>query len=460
MRSAYLATTVTGATVRALNYTPEVGRFRKPVPGTKVLLLEELATIRTPGNAMFRARDCSPEYGKEFLTQADIFAAETNGRIIQADFVSDVESRQAKSGQILMAGVGTLGETELYGRAIIADKRLEGKLLSSDVLILEPNLDEDTHFYLYAFLCSQVGVRLVRSTSAGTKLLRPRRDLLRKLSIPIPDDATLKRVANLIRSTITNREQYLNEVQAARACLEAVPEMQEAIRMCQERKAYCTQWEGALPTLTAWTYASAGDALSYLQKKWQARLGDVVKEGGIFNGPRFARVSCFPPHGVDFLSQRDIFLIRPIPRRIMHPGFSDNLLFCKPNTLLLGGQGTLGEGEIFGRVEIADVTWSNVALTQHILRIEPNSDVAFLAYTYFSTIVGFRFMRSCAVGTKLLSLRPSLIRALPFPEVDEDTKILVDRHVEAAINARVVAATAEKEAVRIIETEVLPQWLA
>jgi hypothetical protein len=144
----------------------------------------------------------------------------------------------------------------------------------------------------------------------------------------------------------------------------------------------------------------------------------------------------------------------------MHPGFSDKLLFCQPGTLLLGGQGTLGEGEIFGRVEIADETWSKVALTQHILRIEPDSDVAFLAYTYFSTIVGFRFMRSCAVGTKFLGLRPSLIRALPFPEVDEKTKTLIDSHVEAAINARVTAANAEKEAIRIIEDEVLPQWLA
>jgi hypothetical protein len=83
-----------------------------------------------------------------------------------------------------------------------------------------------------------------------------------------------------------------------------------------------------------------------------------------------------------------------------------------------------------------------------------------LAYVYISTIVGFRFMRSCAVGTKLLSLRPSLIRALPFPEVDKTTKTFIDAHVQAAMNARVTAANAEKEAIRIIETEVLPQWLA
>jgi hypothetical protein len=369
MRSAYLATTVTGSTVRALNYTPEVGRFRKAVSDAKVLSLENLATVRSPGNATFKARDCSPEYGKEFLTQADIFAAETNGRIIQPDLISDLESRQAKSGQILIAGVGTLGETELYGRAIMADKRLEGKLLSSDILVLEPTLDEDTHAYLYAFLSSYVGVRMVRSTSAGTKLLRPRRDLLRNLPIPFPDDATLKRVAELIRSTVTNRELYLREVQAARACLEALPEMQEAIGMCQERKAYCTQWEGDLPTLTAWTYASAGNALGFLQKKWKTRLGDVVQANGIFRGGRYARIKCEAPNGYDFYSQRDAFLIRPIPQRIVVPSNAGGDLFCTPGTLLCGGQGTLGEGEIFGRVVMVDSGIAEAAITEHLLRM-------------------------------------------------------------------------------------------
>lgn len=460
MRSAYLATSVTEATVRALNYTPEVGRFRKIIPGAKVSLLEELATIRTPGNAMFRARDCSPQYGKEFLTQADIFAAETNGRIIQADLVSDVESRQAKSGQILIAGVGTLGETELYGRAIIADKRLEGKLLSSDVLILEPNLDEDTHAYLYAFLCSRVGVRMVRSTSAGTKLLRPRRDLLRKLPIPVPDDKTLKQVADLIRSTITNREQYLSEVQAARACLEALPEMQEAIQMCQERKARCTVWDGNLPTITAWTYASAGQALKMLLEKWKLRVGDFVSPSKIFNGPRFARTACVPPHGIDFMSQRDVFMIRPAPRRIALPNLPRNELFVPEGTLLVGSNGQLSEGSLFGQVAWCDSEMANAAFTQHILRVGIDPEYAPIAFAFLSSIVGKRLMNSTAVGTSIPMMRADLVRALPFPEIDTSLHSLVAKHVKTGVAARVTATNAEKEAICIIEDEVLPQWLA
>ncbi|MGA7932029.1 MAG: hypothetical protein WCA35_00465 [Kovacikia sp.] len=409
MRSAYLTKSISAATVRAINYTPELGQFLQHHQGADVSRLGNLASIRSPGSAMFRAINCSPEFGEEFLTQADIFAAEPTGRTIRPDTIPDLESRRVKNGQILIAGVGTLGETELYGRSIIADDRLVGKLLTSDTLVLEPTLDEDTHYYVYAFLCTSVGVRLVRSASAGTKLLRPRRDLLRNLPVPLPDRATLKKVADLIRTTVIERERYLREVQAARACLEALPEMQEAIAMCQERKARCIQWDSSLSTLTAWTYASPGKALAYLQKKWRARLGDFVGAGGIFRSGRYARVRCIPPYGVDFFSQRDAFLIRPIPQRILLPGSAATDLSCQAGTLLFGGQGTLGEGEIFGRVVIVDSEMAKAAVTEHLLRVQVTEEFSKLAFAFLSTIVGLRLVRSCAVGTKLLSLRPDLM---------------------------------------------------
>lgn len=460
MRSAYLTKSISAATVRAINYTPELGQFLQRHQGADVSRLGNLASIRSPGSAMFRAINCSPEFGEEFLTQADIFAAEPTGRTIRPDTIPDLESRRVKNGQILIAGVGTLGETELYGRSIIADDRLVGKLLTSDTLVLEPILDEDTHYYVYAFLCTSVGVRLVRSASAGTKLLRPRRDLLRNLPVPLPDRTTLKKVADLIRTTVTERERYLREVQAARACLEALPEMQEAIAMCQERKARCIQWDGSLSTFTAWTYASPGKALAYLQKKWRARLGDFVGARGIFRSGRYARVRCIPPHGVDFFSQRDAFLIRPIPQRILLPGSAATDLSCQAGTLLFGGQGTLGEGEIFGRVVIVDSEMAKAAVTEHLLRVQVTEEFSKLAFAFLSTIVGLRLVRSCAVGTKLLSLRPDLMRALPFPDISQDVHSQVNLHVQAAMEARVTAANAEKEAVRIIEEEVLPEWLA
>jgi hypothetical protein len=214
-----------------------------------------------------------------------------------------------------------------------------------------------------------------------------------------------------------------------------------------------------MPTLQAWTYASSGGALEFLQRKWPGRLGDVLKPDGVFNGPRFARVSCEPPYGIDFLSQRHVFLIRPVFRRIKHPGFPDRLLFVPEGSLLVGGQGTLGEGEIFGRVLYVHGELARIAYTQHLPRVQPKPEYSAQAYGFLSSLVGFRLLRSTAVGTKLLSMRPDLLRDLPFPDCDPATTRKIAQHLDAAMSAREEADRAEHQAVRILEEEVLPAWL-
>src|SRR5690606_20967923 len=152
---------------------------------------------------------------------------------------------------------------------------------------------------------------------------------------------------------------------------------------------------------------------------WTGRVGDVVQAGGIFRGGRGPRVACQPPHGVDFLSQRDAFLIRPVPQRVLLPSSG---LMPHEGTIMVGGQGTLGEGEIFGRATIVTAEGSRQAWTEHLLRIVPTPSEASTLFAYLTTTVGFRLLRSTAVGTKLLSMRPDLIRALPIPDLTDDER--------------------------------------
>ncbi|NJR48199.1 MAG: hypothetical protein HC780_00280 [Leptolyngbyaceae cyanobacterium CSU_1_3] len=228
MRSAHTAKSVSAATVRALNYSHEVEVLReKATRSSAIIQLGELAKVPTASSFIFRQVDCTSEFGEEILTQADMFAAEPTGRIVRRDLMPDAEARRIKHGQILIAGAGQMDETNLFGRSIIADDRLAGKVLCGDGIILNGDEHSDSFLFLSAFLCSSVGIRFVRSTAYGSSIPRPRLDLLRKLPIPLPDRATLKKVADLIRTTVTERERYLREIQSARACLEALPEMQE-----------------------------------------------------------------------------------------------------------------------------------------------------------------------------------------------------------------------------------------
>lgn len=448
------------AALRALNYSPAVEKLRSVV-GSSAVPLHELALAVGRGYAtVFARRDCKPSHGVELLSQTDMFAAEPEGRTIRLDSMTHPERHLVSRLQVLVAGAGTLGRYELYGRSIIADDRLAGKYIGQDTLSIEfREPDSDHALFAYAFLASPTGVAAIRSASYGTKILRCRLDILRHMPIPRPDAHTTAKVAGLIRTTVHQRETYLKELRAARKLLVDRPEMQEALATCGERKTRMVAWSGALPSLHARSFAFAGEALQRLRKAWSGCLGDVLETNGAFNGPRFARVSCDPPHGTTFYSQRDPFLIRPVPRRIVVPPVPTRIFEVPPNALLVGSHGQIIEGGIFGRVELASYLEGGAGMSQDVLRLLVKPESRLLAYTFLSTWMGMRLLKSTAVGTSIPSMRLDLLLRLPFPEVEPKVLHLLTERVANAEAARVASIEAENEAIRIVEQEVLPSWL-
>lgn len=461
MRQAFSVAATTSSALRALNYTPEVEAIRKRKgSGESVALSELLESMGPAYGAVFTRLDCEPSHGVELITQGDMFAAEPAGRVIRRDSMARPDRHLVKKWQVLISGAGTLGENELYGRAIIADDRLAGAYVGPHAMVLtfrEPG--GELALFTYAYLCTTVGIRAIRSTSFGTKILGIRKDILGALPVPVPDAVTLHKVASLIRHCVEQRETYLRELKAARKIIEDLPEMQEAHNMCGKRRRHAVVWNGTLPTVSAWTAASAGGALEFLKSKWKQSLVELLEEDGIFNGPRFARVICSPPHGIEFLTQRDAFLMKPIPRQIVHPGFRENLLFARNGTILVGGHGTLGEGEIFGKAILVHGRFSKSAFTQDLLRLVPKPGKEGELYAFLTTTVGFRLLRSTAVGTKILSMRPDLLAQLPVPLLSPNNCAKLNQHASASVIARQAAEDSENEAIRIIEEEVLPSWL-
>lgn len=447
--------------LRALNYAPAVERIRRAGSSSARPLRDVVKAFGPAYGTVFTRLDCHPDHGIELLSQSDMFAAEPRGRVIRRDSMREPDKHLIQRGQVLIAGAGTLGENELYGRAILADERLAGKYVGPDSMTLVfEDPDDDFSLFAYAWLASPTGVQAIRSTSYGTKILRFRKDLLSTIPIPVASSEITTRVAELVRKCSLGRERFLERLQKARALVNAMPEMQAAHAMCAERQRQSVVWDGQLPSIGAWNFASSGGALPYLRARWKATLGDLVQENGIYNGPRFARIDCQAPHGVEFMSQRDAMLIRPVPRRIVHPGFDDRKLFAQDGTILVGGHGTLGEGEIFGRAVLVHGRFAKAAFTQDLLRVVPKHGEEHALYAYLTTTVGFRLLRTTAVGTKILSMREDMLRALPVPEWPGDLKKKVSALIRSAFQARDEAEQAETEAIRIIEEEVLPQWLA
>jgi hypothetical protein len=145
--------------------------------------------------------EVSPGHGIELINQRDIFDAIIRGKCISKNGVKT--DNLVRENEIIIAGVGTLGEAETFCRAVYANRYLAGKLISGEFIrmVSSPEIPSG---YLYTWLNSPYGFRLIRNTQTGTKLCRPIPSLLEMIPVPILAYETMNEIHNL---TIKAQEQ-------------------------------------------------------------------------------------------------------------------------------------------------------------------------------------------------------------------------------------------------------------
>ena len=95
-----------------------------------------------------------------------------------------------------------------------------------------------------------------------------------------------------------------------------------------------------------------------------------------------------------------------------------------------------------------------------MLRILAYQEHSRYLFAFLSTSVGLALLRSTAIGTSIPMMHLGLLAEIPVPELDATTRTEISLLVGRAVDAWQTASSAEAEAVRIVEEEVLPQWLA
>lgn len=158
-------------------------------------------------------------HGIMLINQSDIFDTIVKGKHISLRNVST--SNMVEYGEVMIAGVGTLGENETFCRTIFANEDIVGQLVSGEFIRMKTNKDVPSG-YLYAWLSSDYGFRLIRSFQAGTKLCRPIPKLLLELPVPILSDVDMNEIDRMVREAHTKRHKA--------NCLEL-----EAIKMVEDK---------------------------------------------------------------------------------------------------------------------------------------------------------------------------------------------------------------------------------
>jgi len=197
---------ISSITINAFNYSKRVEDFTKRIYDNNVTqtLYNVLDENKIFSTGSFPRVELKSPKSILLINQSDIFNIKMQGKHIARKKVKT--NNLVNYGEVLIAGVGTLGENETFCRVMYAGEELEGELVSGEFLRLKTNKDVPSG-YLFAWLSTDYGFRLIRSTQTGTKLCRPIQELLLKIPVPILDKRIMQLIDEEIQSAFKKRFQ-------------------------------------------------------------------------------------------------------------------------------------------------------------------------------------------------------------------------------------------------------------
>jgi type I restriction enzyme S subunit len=188
--------------INAFNYSKKIEILKKEFSSSnsKILLdcLDEKGLFST---GAFKRLEIDSNKGIKLINQSDIFNSKIIGKKISKKFIGN--AKLVDYGEVLIAGVGTLGEGETFCRIIFANETIENQLVSGEFIRMKTN-EHMPSGYLFALLSSDYGFRIIRSTQSGTKLCRPISRLLEQIPIPILSKEEMDNIDVTVKKAHTN----------------------------------------------------------------------------------------------------------------------------------------------------------------------------------------------------------------------------------------------------------------
>ncbi|MFE1912358.1 methylation-associated defense system restriction endonuclease subunit S MAD5 [Streptomyces anandii] len=184
--------------LRALNFAPRARRIIEMLESVPGRTLGDICTSDSLRiGSRFKRIDTDPSHGVRMIGQRQAFWGRPEGRWISAS-QAPADSR-LQDETILVAGRGTLGENEVYGRSILVTGSWLQHAYSQDYVRVSSGDAEIPGAYLFAFFRSDVAFRVLRSMSYGGKQQGFHPQRLQELHVPLAPPADRIRIAETVR---------------------------------------------------------------------------------------------------------------------------------------------------------------------------------------------------------------------------------------------------------------------
>lgn len=395
------------------------------------------------------------QYGVPFLTTTFMMQADLSRLPLLS--AKDAHSRKLSylrvhQGMTLITCSGTVGRTT-YARSDMNDV-----WSNQDILKIVADPTRIRSGYLNAYLCTKFGVPFVVSGKYGSVITHLEPSHFADLAVPRFEDDVEQRAHDLVEQAAQLLTQYQSNLN------QATDLYFDSVGLADITPSEWHSWGSDLgfatePTVQSFRALNFNPRFNRLcerikQGPWKP-LGELCAPGSLKRRGRPPRIDADPEYAYRLVGQKELFWLRPQGRWIAKKSVPDEVL-VEDGCILVAAQGTLGESELYCRVEYATGSALDNVYSEHILRVLaiPGAIERGALFAFMRSESAFRMLRSVSVGSKLQDHHYAFLPSIPVPFPSSETRKRCHELVLEAYAARDQAVRLEDQARAMVETAI------
>lgn len=374
---------------------------------------------------------------------------------ISAKTASLLEKDRIKENNLLISRSGTIGKCAISSRSSI------GKIFSDDVIRITFCSTYDLG-YVYAYLNTEEGLKLLQSNNYGAVIDHIEPEHLKNLPIPNAPEEIKRSIHDAVIASYDLRDQSNDLIDEAQRLLYEALGLPE--KMDLKPKYYAPQAGFRCFTMSSnelnnrfdvsYHLPEIKEILSLISKQAAevTTLGDPRISKEIILPGRFKRIYVEKEQGVPFFGGKQLLQLDPSGDKYLslnnHGDRIDKELSIEENMCLVSCSGTIG------KVQIAPRHWNGWAINQHVMRVIPASDeIAGYIYSWLTSPYCFPLIVRNNYGAVIDEIDDKQLSEVAIP-------LLKDKAVQSRINDIVLRANELRYQAYLKEQEALQQMEA
>ena len=366
-----------------------------------------------------------------------------------------VQDLHVSENTVLLSRSGTIGNVAF------CNKTLSGFLVSEHAMRLECKSNPG---YIYAFLKTNIGKKLVCSNIYGAVIQQIEPEHLSMVPVPDAPEEIKEKIHNLIVKSYQLRDISNDLIDEATDLL--IEEL-NLPHINEFNSDYCKKDDSLqifnikLSHMNARTDASYHlpivDAIIRHLNKYAdevTTVGDKRISSDVVLPGRFKRVYVESDYGVKFLGGKEMNQLNPSSEKYLskkaHARQLESSLGIKANSILTPARGSLGE------VVMPCKHFLNWAISDNMMQILSNEDICGYLFIFLNSDYGKALIQRFTYGGVVDAIEPEHIKQVQVPLLkNKDKQQEINGLALKANEKRYEAYSAEQEALKIMNEEVI-----